>query len=196
MGGGGSRGTQKFWNALTIILLVACFVSGVLVISLCWRPKIPSAPRPAEGGIYPLNHHAHCTYMNRSEYLLRGWILSLPARSLSARSHPVSCRPVQRIAPKAPLRSAPKLLIFTVPMLKARLVCSRSWTRMSPEEFGTFGVLWSPSRSEGKVFPKTNADLLIHNTMLIFLARINWTGNMKPSPIFIGVEFDNGSTNS
>jgi hypothetical protein len=27
--------------------------------------------------------------------------------------------------------------------------------------------------AEGKVFLKTNAELLIHNTMLIFLARIN-----------------------
>jgi hypothetical protein len=66
---------QTFWNALTITLLVTCFVSGVLVISMYWRPKIPSAPRPAEGRIYPLKI-AHSTYMNRSEYLLHEWILS------------------------------------------------------------------------------------------------------------------------
>jgi hypothetical protein len=43
-----------------------------------------------------------------------------------------------------------------------------------PGGFGTFGVPWSPSRSEGKVFPKTNADLLIHNTMPQYDADFSW----------------------
>jgi len=41
-----------------------------------WWPNIPSAPRPAEGRIYPLNNHAHYAHMNRSEYRLREWMLS------------------------------------------------------------------------------------------------------------------------
>jgi hypothetical protein len=67
---------RTFWKVLTITLLVICFVSGVLGISMYWWPNIPSAPRPAEGRIYPLDNHAHYTHMNSSEYLLHEWILS------------------------------------------------------------------------------------------------------------------------
>jgi len=67
---------QTFCKVLTITLLVTCFVFGVLVTSMYWWPNIPSAPRPAEGRIYPLNNHARYTYMNRSEYLLHEWTLS------------------------------------------------------------------------------------------------------------------------
>jgi hypothetical protein len=50
---------------------VICFVSGVLGISMYWWPNIPSVPRPAEGRIYPLNNHAHCTCMNARKVFLK-----------------------------------------------------------------------------------------------------------------------------
>jgi hypothetical protein len=61
---------QTFWKVLSIAIFATCLASGLVDISMFWWPDIPSTPKPAEGRIYPLNNHAHYTYMNRSEYLL------------------------------------------------------------------------------------------------------------------------------
>jgi len=61
---------RTFWKILSIVLLATCFVSFLLDFSMYWWPDIPSSPRPTEGRIYPLNNHAHYTYMNRPEYVL------------------------------------------------------------------------------------------------------------------------------
>jgi hypothetical protein len=61
---------QTFWKVFSVILFATCLTSALVDISMFWWPDMPSTPKPTEGRIYPLNNHAHYTYMNRPEYLL------------------------------------------------------------------------------------------------------------------------------
>jgi hypothetical protein len=59
-----------------MVIYAACFL---VTFSMYWWPDMPTAPQPAEGRIYPLNNHAHYTYMNKWENHLRETIwLGLP----------------------------------------------------------------------------------------------------------------------
>ena len=59
------------WKIASALLLAGYFVLFLISISMYGWPAIPTEPRPLEGRIYPLNNHGHCTYMNRSEYVLQ-----------------------------------------------------------------------------------------------------------------------------
>jgi hypothetical protein len=62
---------RNFWKILSVALFFAFAVLFLVTVSMYWWPGIPSSPQPLEGRIYPLNNHAHYTYMNRAEYDLR-----------------------------------------------------------------------------------------------------------------------------
>jgi hypothetical protein len=132
---------RTFWKPLTITLLVTCFVSGALVIS-DWWPNIPSAPRPAEGRIYPLNNHAHNKYMNRSEFLLQKWILSdFPLVVLALGAIQCLADPFGELR-RGAFRVGPQIFDFHGSNVEsATRLRFRSWAWMSWEECKTFGVL-------------------------------------------------------
>jgi hypothetical protein len=57
-----------FWKVLLVILIVTYSACFLVRFSMYWWPDMPTSPRPAEGRIYPLNNHAHYTYMSEWEH--------------------------------------------------------------------------------------------------------------------------------
>jgi len=68
-------GMRILWKVVVVVLLVwsslvTCVACFLVAFSIYWWPDMPTSPRPAEGRVYPLNDHAHYTYMNEWEHNL------------------------------------------------------------------------------------------------------------------------------
>jgi hypothetical protein len=85
-----SQRPRTFWKTLTVLISIPMLASFLISFSMYWWPSIPSATRPSEGRVYPLNNHGTYTYMNRNEYLLEHamwWIYPVGLPALAAIEH-------------------------------------------------------------------------------------------------------------